>query len=186
MEFGDLLSRSPVIAAVKSDAELKRCETSSAKIVFLLYGTLCTVGRSVDALKRADKTVFVHIDLIDGLASRESAVDFLIENTSADGIISTKAPLLRYAHERGLMTVRRFFLLDSIALETIRAQAHADTADAYEILPGVMPKIIADICADLIRPVIAGGLIRDKEDVIAALSAGASAVSSTNPAVWFL
>jgi glycerol uptake operon antiterminator len=33
-------------------------------------------------------------------------------------------------------------------------------------------------------PVIAGGLISDKEDIISALGAGAIAVSSTNPAVW--
>ena len=35
-------------------------------------------------------------------------------------------------------------------------------------------------------PVIAGGLISDKEDIIAALDAGAAAISSTNPAIWFL
>ena len=34
-------------------------------------------------------------------------------------------------------------------------------------------------------PVIAGGLISDKEDIIAALDAGAAAISSTNPAIWF-
>ena len=33
-------------------------------------------------------------------------------------------------------------------------------------------------------PIIAGGLITDKEDVMAALSAGAIAVSSTNHQVW--
>lgn len=186
MDFSDLLSSSPVIAAVKSETELNRCKQSSVRIVFLLYGNICNVGESVDALKQAGKAVFVHMDLIDGLAPRESAVDYLARHTSADGIISTKAPLLRYAHEIGLMTIRRFFLLDSIALETVHSQANGDIADAYEILPGVMPKIIADICADLSRPVIAGGLIRDKEDVIGALSAGASAVSSTNSAVWFL
>ncbi|EJW91450.1 Glycerol-3-phosphate responsive antiterminator, partial [gut metagenome] len=38
----------------------------------------------------------------------------------------------------------------------------------------------------LCRPLIASGLISDKEDVIAALSAGALAVSSTCPAVWKL
>ena len=33
-------------------------------------------------------------------------------------------------------------------------------------------------------PIIAGGLISDKESVMAALSAGAIAVSSTNHEVW--
>ncbi len=34
------------------------------------------------------------------------------------------------------------------------------------------------------NPIIAGGLISDKESVVAALSAGAIAVSSTNHGVW--
>ena len=34
------------------------------------------------------------------------------------------------------------------------------------------------------NPIIAGGLISDKESVMAALSAGAIAVSSTNHGVW--
>ena len=34
------------------------------------------------------------------------------------------------------------------------------------------------------NPIIAGGLISDKESVMAALSAGAIAVSSTNHEVW--
>ena len=34
------------------------------------------------------------------------------------------------------------------------------------------------------RPVVAGGLIEEKEDVVAALAAGAVAGSATNPAVW--
>ncbi|MEG1720939.1 MAG: glycerol-3-phosphate responsive antiterminator, partial [Pseudoflavonifractor sp.] len=36
------------------------------------------------------------------------------------------------------------------------------------------------------KPIIAGGLIADKEDVTSALSAGAIAVSSTNREIWFL
>ena len=35
-------------------------------------------------------------------------------------------------------------------------------------------------------PVIAGGLISDKEDIIAALDAGATAISTTKEELWFL
>ena len=61
---------------------------------------------------------------------------------------------------------------------------HDVRPDFIEILPGVMPKIIARICRETQIPVIAGGLISDKEDILAALSAGARAISTTNPAVW--
>jgi glycerol-3-phosphate responsive antiterminator len=49
-----------------------------------------------------------------------------------------------------------------------------------------MPKVIKRICSQTLVPVIAGGLIADKEDVMAALSAGAVSISTTNQAVWFM
>lgn len=49
-----------------------------------------------------------------------------------------------------------------------------------------MPKVLRGLTAKGAKPVIAGGLITDKEDVVAALGAGACGVSSSNPAVWFL
>ena len=49
-----------------------------------------------------------------------------------------------------------------------------------------MPKIIARICKMVSVPVIAGGLISDKEDIMAMLSAGVVSISSTSPDIWFL
>ena len=49
-----------------------------------------------------------------------------------------------------------------------------------------MPKTIRQICKRVHTPVLTGGLIADKEDVMNALNAGAMAISTTNPAVWCL
>lgn len=185
MEFADLFEKAPIIAAVKSESELSESLLCDSSVVFLLFGDICNIPELVRTVKESGKLVFVHIDLIEGLAPREVGVDFIRENTQADGIISTKAGLIRYAKTLGLITVRRFFLLDSLALETV-ARSGASEADAFEVLPGVMPKIISQIVSECDKPIIAGGLIRDKEDVLGALSAGAIAVSSTNSKVWFL
>ena len=83
-----------------------------------------------------------------------------------------------------MYTVLRVFLLDSMAFENIRQQQHMVRPDFIEVLPGVMPRVIKRICGSVKTPIIAGGLITDKEDVMAALSAGAIAVSSTNHQVW--
>ena len=72
-----------------------------------------------------------------------------------------------------------------MAYENIRQQQHAVKPDYIEVLPGVMPKVIGNICKDLPVPVIAGGMIREKEDVMALLKAGVTSVSSTNPEIWF-
>ena len=128
----------------------------------------------------------VHIDLIDGLATRDVAVDFIAKNTNADGIISTKPFIIHHAKACGLLTVQRFFLLDSLSLNNIYKISSLEAADAIEILPGVMPKIIKKLVKSLQKPLIAGGMIIDKEDIIGALDAGAIAISSTNQNTWLM
>lgn len=185
-ELYEIIEESPIISAVKDDEGLQKCIKSDCRTVFVLYGSINNIAQIVDILKKANKTVFVHTDLIDGLANRESSVDFLKKTTALDGIISTKISLIKHAKSIGLFTVMRFFLIDSRAMENAR---HCDLnpyADFIEILPGLMPKIIRRISKQTKKPVIAGGLITDKEDVLTALSNGAAAISTTNANVWFL
>ena len=104
----------------------------------------------------------VHIDLIQGLSSREVAVDFIHTYTSADGIISTRAPLIQRARELSMYTVMRFFLLDSMAFESIEKQLGHIRPDVVEVLPGPMPGIVKKICRLVSCPVIAGGLVERK------------------------
>ena len=54
------------------------------------------------------------------------------------------------------------------------------------LILGGLPMIIKKIRSQTGVPVIAGGLISDREDVMAALDAGAIAISSTNTGVWKL
>jgi predicted Fe-Mo cluster-binding NifX family protein len=53
-----------------------------------------------------------------------------------------------------------------------------------EILPGVIPKVIKNISASTRKPVVAGGLIDSKDDVIMALNAGATCVSTSKMEIW--
>jgi glycerol uptake operon antiterminator len=179
-DFSGLLRKNPVILAVKSAAGLEKSLTEAYGIVFVLFGDLLTIPHIVAKLKDADKTVLVHLDLIEGLSSRDVAVDFLVENTRADGVLSTKANLVKHAKSRGLLAVQRFFVLDSMALINVEKHFPLEYADAIEILPGLMPKVIRKLAALIDKPIIAGGLISDQEDVRHALEAGAVSVSTTN------
>lgn len=184
-KYFDLIEANPVIAAIKDDAGLDACcVCREIKVVFILYGDLCTIGWIVERVKEAGKTAIVHVDLIGGLSGKEIAVDFIKQTTQADGIISTKPTLIKRAKELNLFTVLRIFMLDSLAFENIQKQICVSRPDVIEILPGLMPKIITRVNKMIRIPVIAGGLISEKEDVVAALSAGAISVSTTNPHVW--
>ena len=122
------------------------------------------------------------------LASPCSAVFLLASSLNAlchpDGIISTRPTLIRRARHRGLLTVQRAFILDSLSLTSLSGQLEQGKPDFVEILPGIMPRVIAEISARTQVPVIAGGLLRDKADVMAAMRAGAAAVSTSAPSLW--
>lgn len=175
----------PVIAAVKDQEGLAECLKTDCGIVFILYGDIMSIVHIVEQVRSAGKLAMVHLDLIAGLGSREVSVDFIHTAAKADGIISTKPALIRRAKELKLYTVMRFFIIDSMAIDTIPRQCEQARPDCIEILPGVMPKVIRRIVQGVREPVIAGGLIVDKEDVMSALDAGAISISTTNCGLWY-
>ena len=189
-EFINKIESNPIIAAVKDDEGLEVALTEDIEIIFVLYGDICSIPTIVDKIKKADKVAMVHVDLITGLNnSKDVCLDFIKNNTKADGIITTKSNLIQHARELELNTVLRYFILDSLALQNIEKQARSPgiKPDIIEFLPGiVLPKMIKRINKVSRVPIIAGGLIADKEDVMNALDAGALAISTTNHDVWEL
>ena len=189
-EFINKIESNPIIAAVKDDNGLEVALTEDIEIIFVLYGDICSIPTIVDKIKKAGKVAMVHVDLITGLNnSKDVCLDFIKNNTKADGIITTKSNLIQHARELELNTVLRYFILDSLALQNIEKQARSPgiKPDIIEFLPGiVLPKMIKRINKVSRVPIIAGGLIADKEDVMNALDAGALAISTTNRDVWEL
>ena len=184
-ELMDAIQETPVIAAVKDDAGLCNALTNeNIRVVFVLYGDICNIASIVRRIHEAGRFAAVHVDLIAGLAGKEVAVDFIRSTTDADGIISTRATLIRRARHQGLLTIQRAFILDSLSLNNLSGQLEQGKPDFVEILPGIMPRVITEISTRTRVPVIAGGLLRDKADVMAAMRAGASAVSTSAPELW--
>ncbi len=179
-----LLNKHHVIAAVKDDSSLNAALTSQCQIIFILYGTICNIGQLVEKIKNAKKYAFIHVDLLDGSSNKEVVINFLKDVTKADGIISTKSSMIKAAKAQGFYTVHRLFVLDSISYHNIEKQISQSHPDCIEILPGCMPKVLGWVAQKVKLPIIAGGLVCDKEDAEAALKAGAIAISTTNAGVW--
>ena len=118
------------------------------------------------------------------MSVKDISADFIARNTAADGVISTRPNLIRRAKELDLITIQRFFLLDSLSFDNVLRQS--SNADAVDILPGAMPRVISRLVQQIHQPMIASGLLADKHDVMAALSAGALAVSTTSEDLWFI
>lgn len=182
--FYDTVAINPIIAAVKDLGGLERClEEENIHVVFVLCGDVCSIGEITERIKAAGKISLVHVDLITGLSSKEIAVDFIQRNTAADGIITTRQSFIRRAQDLHMYSILRVFVIDSIALSSLE-KLDSLRPDFIEIMPGVMPKTIRKVCTNTSIPILAGGLIADKEDVMSALESGATAVSTTNQQVW--
>jgi len=70
-------------------------------------------------------------------------------------------------------------MLDSMALENAYHNIDYSNPDLIEILPGIATKSFCLVKKHSNIPIIAGGLIRTKQDIIDAISEGATAISSS-------
>ena len=179
----DCLECNPVIAAVGQDG-LQAALQSPVQIIFHLGIERMSVGDVIRQAHNAGKYIFIHLDLAEGIGKDRAGVRFLAQ-CGADGIISTKAQLIRYAKEQGLITVQRFFALDSKGMDSIEEMAKNTNPHLMEIMPGVIGKAVRRFSSGSI-PVIAGGLIQTKAEVTDALSCGAAAVSTGCTSLWYL
>lgn len=180
--FHRALEEAPIIAALKNDEGLECALTSECTTIFLLYGTILNISDLVRQVKETEKLAFVHADLIEGMTAKDITADFIAQNTLADGIISTRPNIIRRAKALGLITIQRFFLLDSLSYENVLRQS--SNADTVDILPATMPRVLERLSHQIHKPIIASGMLADKQDIVAALSAGALAVSTTSPHLW--
>jgi glycerol uptake operon antiterminator len=183
-DFKELLLKNPVIAAVRSEVELQRVLTYDINIVFVLYGSILDIKDICDRLKVRNKIVFVHVDMIEGLKSDAKGIEYIKKLANPYGIISTKLSNIKFAHNLGLKTVQRVFIIDSQSLNTGINNIHTAMPHAIEVMPGVASKIIKIIQKDINLPIIAGGLIHDRRDIIDSISAGAVSISTSDEILW--
>lgn len=180
----EILERNPVIPAIKNDIHLDEAIESSSEIVFIIMANILSIKEIVNKLKAAQKIVYVHVDMIEGISSSSSGVEFLMKEINPDGIITTKHNIVSFANKNGIRVIQRFFILDSFSLNNTISNIKENKPSAVEILPGIMPKVVKKISSSVKVPIIAGGLIDNKEDIINALGAGAIGVSTTSKNLW--
>ena len=182
----ELLIENPVIAGIRNEEDLKKVIPSKVRIVFVLYGSIITIKKICERLKEAGKVVFIHVDLIEGLKGDYTGMLFIKQCGEPYGIISTRATNIKNGKKLGFCAIQRIFAVDSLALETGVKNIQSVLPDAVEVLPGVASKIIKSMESAVRVPIIAGGLIQTKMDIMEAISAGAIAISTTKQELWIL
>lgn len=177
------MAKAKVIAAVRSEEELSYAICSGAEIIFLLAANIEELEGQAKRVHEADKKLFIHLDLAEGIGKDEYGIRFA-KAKGADGIISTRSNIIKLAKKCNMITVQRFFIVDSQSVQTTVESAKSSKADMIEIMPGIIPKVIKRLKAELDVPIVAGGLIDSEEEIKNASDAGVSAVSVSKRDLW--
>jgi len=171
------------IAAVKSDEEFSDALCSECETLFDLAPNIHTMLGKIKNAHSEGKKFYIHIDLAEGIGKDRAGLLFL-KKCGADGIISTRTNIIRMAKEVGLLTVQRFFIVDSHSVDTTVEAAKGSKADMIEVMPALVYKVIKMLKTKIDVPIIAGGLIESREEAENAIESGADAVSTSNRDLW--
>ncbi|WP_207706928.1 glycerol-3-phosphate responsive antiterminator [Alkalibaculum sporogenes] len=182
--ISNLLSKSPIIPACRSDKQLEDALCSEVNVIFLLESNISNFKEKIEAIKAVNKYAFVHFDLINGLSQDNSALEYLVDQCHPHGIITTRKNLIMTGKKLGLYTIQRMFLIDTTSITSAISMAKNTKPDAIEILPGIAPKVIRAIKNKIETPIITGGLITNSVEIVNALKAGAVGVSVSRQSLW--
>lgn len=183
MDITEVLVENPIIAAISSEAELNAVLEDNPKVIFILKCSILDIESICRRLKENDKIVFVHLDMIEGLKGDAFGIEY-IKRCQVDGIISTRIQNIKQANRSGLMTIQRIFMIDSQSFKTGVQGAKDAKPTAIEVMPGVAFRVVKEMSCETNIPVIAGGLIKEKIEVMDGLAAGAIAISTSAQALW--
>ena len=173
----------PIIAAVKNREDLEKAVQSDVQTIFLLSSNIIDIESIAEFAHKHEKILFIHMDFVDGLSKDSSGVRYL-STKGIDGIISTRSNIISAAHDAGIFSVQRFFMIDSRSVDTALDTIKQSKADMVEIMPALAYKSITKIKNNIQIPIIAGGLIESRDEVYKALGAGASMISTGKNELW--
>lgn len=172
-----------IVAAARNQYELLSAVNSKVDIIFMLAPNISDIKSQAEIVHKAGKKLFIHLDLAEGIGKDEYGIRFVKEQ-GIDGIISTRASIIKLAKKENLFTVQRFFAVDSQSVHTITETAKSSKADMIEIMPGTIAKVIKMLKEELSVPIIAGGLIETAKEIEDAVLCGAVAVSTGKKEFW--
>ena len=145
--------------------------------------SLSNLRNRVNRLLDKEKLVFVHIDMVAGLTSSNTVVDFIADIFEGQvGIVTTKYSLIKRANQKSIKSIYRGFMVDTRSKNIFKENLKSGIKpDAIEIMPAFLDKIIREISEEFPNiTLIAGGLISEKKEAYSIINSGASAISTSN------
>lgn len=179
-----MLNNQRIIPAIGNFQDLKVFLSSNMVYGILMNFQLAQLPELVLEMKKFNKKVLIHSELIKGLSSDEFGAIYLIQTLKIDGIISSKPRVIELCKKRQVIGILRFFFKDSISLEQGLEVVSKLNPDYLEVLPALCVDILPEIKEHVKCDILMGGLIRSKDQIAKCLLSGAIAVTTSNKAFW--
>ncbi len=189
MENSEIIGKieeNPIIAAVRQQYDFEVALESAVTTIFLLNEDMLNAKELIERIKAKGKNVLFNVDSPKNFEKGREAVDYICDTIRPDGIITSESNNIKYAKEKGMFSILKLSLVDSLSYETAVNAALSDKPDMIEILPGIIPKVLKQYCSQVNIPVIAGGLIDSKEDIVNIIRAGALGAAAGKKELWEL
>ena len=185
MYLEHLLTKKPIIAAIKDVKDLEKVPKENIAVIFILRGKLSNLKIIINKAIELDALVFLHLDMVKGIGNDKEAIKYLASEIGIDGIVTTKGRLIKAAKKENLIAVQRLFLLDSESLKTGQKMLKSNKPDLVEVLPApIIPKLIDELRPKIKVPIIAGGLVKTKKQVEDILATGVLGISTSQKELW--
>lgn len=173
-----------IIPAISDFKRLERFINSSTKVCVLLNFRLAQLSDICQTLKKHDKKVLIHGELIKGLSNDEDGALYLIQSLGVDGIISSKPKVIELCKKRNVIGIYRLFLKDSLSYEQSLKIIKVIKPEYIEVLPYQGCNRIESLNKIVPSKYLSGGLIDTLEDVNYCMKYGAIAVTTSKVSLW--
>jgi|AntRauTorckE6833_2_1112554.scaffolds.fasta_scaffold01835_4 glycerol uptake operon antiterminator len=178
------MNHSGIIPAVKTHKKLELFLKSDNDYGVLMDFQISQLPPLIKDIKKANKKVLVHLDLIKGISSDEYGAIYLIQELKVDGIITIKPNVVKLCKKRQVIGIMRLFLKDRHSFEQSMALVERTQPDLVEVLP-YMPSILPELNQRLNVPFLMGGLIETESQVKSSIQGGAIAITTSKDDLWF-
>lgn len=177
------LRANPIIPAVRGPGEdLDAALLGDHAAVFVLGGDVYKLVEKLEGWSERPP-VCVNVDLVGGVTGDSVGIAFLSRHV--EGIISTNRQVIEQGNAAGIITIQRLFALDLGTIERGLKLVKRAKPAFVEVLPALTyPLMVSRHPEVLDWQVLAGGLLKSRQEISQVLDAGATGVSTSARELW--
>ena len=177
------LRANPVIPAVRGPGEdLDAALVGDHAAVFVLGGDVYKLMEGLHGGAERPP-ICVNVDLVGGITGDSAGISFLSRHV--EGIISTNRQVIEHGNAAGMVTVQRLFALDLGTIERGLKLVKRAKPGFVEVLPALTYPLMASRHPEVLDwSVLAGGLLKSRQEISEVLDAGATGVSTSARELW--